>query len=71
MAKIANVKGNNFMGAGVADHSTSGRIPNESAPMGMYWGTGIKNPMGRLRDSSVGYRPVSPHQLGTPPKSVV
>jgi hypothetical protein len=38
--------------------------------MGDYYGTGAKNKMGRMRDSSVGYRPVSRKQMGTPPKSV-
>lgn len=39
--------------------------------MGDYYGTGVKNPMGRMRDSSVGFIPVSKKQLGTAPKSVV
>ena len=60
----------NFLGRGVDDGS-SGSTPNESQGMGMYWGTAMKNPMGRMRDSSVGYRPVSKKQLGTPPTSVV
>jgi len=39
--------------------------------MGDYYGTGFKAPVGRMRDSSVGYRPVTKKQLGKPPKSVV
>jgi len=39
--------------------------------MGDYYGTGIKAPIGKMRDSSVGYRPVTKRQLGKPPKSVV
>lgn len=39
--------------------------------MGSFYGTGFKNPIGRMRDSSVGYRPVNRKQLGTPPKQVV
>lgn len=39
--------------------------------MGDYYGSGVKNPIGRIRDDSVGYRPVNRKQLGTPPKSVV
>lgn len=66
--KIKKVK--NFLGRGVDDGS-SGRTPKESQGMGMYWGSGIKNPMGKMRSDSVGYRPVSKKQLGTPPKSVV
>lgn len=39
--------------------------------MGDYYGTGVKNPIGRMRDSSVGYRPATKKQLGTPPTQVV
>ena len=39
--------------------------------MGDYYGTGVKNPQGRMRGDSIGYRPVSKKQLGTPPKSLV
>ena len=53
-----------------------GSVKNEaSAPpkmgCGDYYGTGVKNPIGRMRDDSVGYRPVSKKQMGTPPKSIV
>lgn len=62
--------GANFIGRGVAD-PTSGVTPKESTGMGYYYGTGHKNPMGKMRDSSVGFRPVTRKQLGKPPKSVV
>ena len=40
--------------------------------MGDYYGSGMKNPVGKIRDtSSIGFRPVSKKQLGTPPKSTV
>ncbi len=39
--------------------------------MGNYYGTGFKAQIGRMRSGSVGYRPVSRKQLGTPPKNVV
>lgn len=39
--------------------------------MGDYYGTGYKNPIGKIRDQSVGYRPVTREQLGTPPRGVV
>ena len=39
--------------------------------MGDFYGTGYKNPMGKMRSDSVGYRPVTRKQMGTPPKSVV
>lgn len=68
--KGANKPGANFLGRGVAD-PTSGVTPKESMGMGNYYGTAFKNPIGKLRDSTVGYRPASPKQLGTPPKSVV
>jgi len=38
--------------------------------MGDYYGTGYKNPTGKMRDDSVGYRPVSRKQMGKPPKSL-
>jgi len=41
------------------------------AAAGDYYGTGVKNPIGTLRDDTLGYRPVSRKQMGTPPKSVV
>lgn len=39
--------------------------------MGDYYGMGSKAPQGKMRDSSVGYRPVSAKGLRTPPRSVV
>jgi hypothetical protein len=62
----------NFMGVGsrVASND-SGRVPNESQGMGTYWGRAIRNPMGTMRDDTLGYRPVSKKQLGTPPKNLV
>lgn len=39
--------------------------------MGDHYGMGYKNPMGVMRDASVGFRPVTRKQMGTPPKSVV
>lgn len=60
----------NFMGRGVASPESS-ETPQASMGMGAYYGTGIKNPMGKMRGDSIGIRPVSRKQLGTPPKSVV
>jgi hypothetical protein len=52
-----------------------GTIKNQAGTVNMacgdYYGTGHKNPIGRMRDDSLGYRPVSKKQIGTPPKSVV
>ena len=69
--KIKKAKAN-FMGAGsrVASND-SGLIPNESQGMGFYYGRAVRNPMGKMRSDSVGYRPVSRKQLGTPPTTVV
>lgn len=39
--------------------------------MGDYYGTGVKAPVGKVRDATVGYRPVSRKGLKTPPTSVV
>jgi hypothetical protein len=40
--------------------------------MGDYNGTGVKNPIGRIRDtSSPGYIPVSEKEMKVPPRSVV
>jgi hypothetical protein len=66
--KIKKVR--NFMGRGVDDNN-SGLTPKESQGVGIYYGRAMKNPMGKMRDGSVGYRPVSKSQLGTPPTSVV
>lgn len=38
--------------------------------MGNYYGTGFKSKIGKVRDSTVGYRPVSREQMGTSPKSL-
>lgn len=38
--------------------------------MGDYYGTGIKQKIGRLRDSSLDANPVSKSKLGKPPKSL-
>ncbi len=39
--------------------------------MGDYYGTGVKAKIGKVRDSTVGYTPVTPKQLKTPPRSLV
>lgn len=74
MAKTKGVKPNlkpaNFMGRGV-DGGDSAYQPNYYGGMGTNYGSGLKNPQGRMRSDSIGYRPVSRRQLGTPPKSVV
>lgn len=39
--------------------------------MGDYYGTGVKAPIGRIRDATVGFVPVNKKQLKTPPRGVV
>lgn len=72
MAKAPKIKKANFMGAGskVASND-SGLVPNEHLGMGNYYGRAHKNPMGAMRDDTLGYIPVSKKQLGTPPKNLV
>lgn len=43
---------------------------NSQMGMGDNYGTGIKNKVGKMRDSSMGYNVLSPKKLGTPPKKV-
>lgn len=61
-----------FMAKIKGDKKTQGPHGKESRfGMGDYYGTGIRNPIGKMRSDSVGYRPVSKLALRTPPKSVV
>lgn len=46
-------------------HST-----NRKLGMGDFYGSGMKNPIGKMRSDSPGNRPVSPSKLGKPPKSL-
>lgn len=39
--------------------------------MGDYYGRASKNPQGKIREATVGFRPVTQKQLGTKPRSVV
>lgn len=39
--------------------------------MGDYYGRAAKNPMGKIRDETLGFKPVTPKQMKTKPKSVV
>lgn len=71
MAKTPKIKRANFIGSGSVASNDSGLVPNEHQGMGTYYGRGMRNPQGKLRDGTVGFRPVSQKQLGTPPKSVV
>lgn len=39
--------------------------------MGDYYGTAMRNPFGKMRDDTVGYRPMTKKELKTPPRGVV
>lgn len=51
-------------------------VPNKSdnramtgAAAGTYWGRGIRNPIGKIREGT-GVNPMPKKKLGTPPKSL-
>lgn len=44
--------------------------PKTQKGMGDYYGSGIRNKIGRMREDSVGMYPVSKKGLKTPPKSL-
>ncbi len=44
--------------------------PNTKYGMGDYYGSGIKNPIGKIIDSTVGFTPLSPKKLKNPPKNL-
>lgn len=50
--------------------STEDRRAGTSIGCGDYYGSGFKAKVGKLRGDTVGYSPVSPKQMGTPPKSL-
>lgn len=60
---------NGYQSGGVADARKGAWV--YTGGMGNYYGTAQKAPVGKLRSDTVGYRPVSQKQLGTPPKGVV
>ncbi len=52
------------------DPSNADQRAAPSAAAGNYYGTGYKQPIGRIRSDTVGYNPVSRKQMGEPPRSV-
>ena len=50
--------------------SDSRLMKKNSGASGDYYGTGIKNPVGKVRSSTVGFNPVSGKKLKTPPKKI-
>lgn len=58
---------------GIFNQPYKAKLPTVEGPKGAsgdYYGTGIKQKVGRMRGDSVGYRPVNPKQMGTPPTSL-
>ena len=45
-------------------------VSHTSMGMGDYYGTGIKAPIGKMRDDSMGMIAVTPKSLKTPPRSL-
>ena len=73
--KIKNIKHNKVSGYGLtnpwdfspgSEDDTKG---NSQPAAGDYYGTGIRNPMGKLRDAA-GSRPVEKKELKIPPRSL-
>lgn len=60
-AHSSNKKGGSFGGDWHVSHSSMG--------MGDYYGTGVKQKVGRIREG-YGQNPVSPENLKKPPKSL-
>lgn len=44
--------------------------PVENTAAGYYYGTGVKNKIGRMRSDSIGFRPVAPKSLKKPPRGL-
>lgn len=44
--------------------------PKSPKGLGDYYGTGVRQPIGRVRFSSMDMEPVSPKTLGKPPKAL-
>ena len=45
-------------------------VSHTSMGMGDYYGTGIKNPLGKMRSDSIGMTAVTPAKLKKPPRSL-
>lgn len=43
---------------------------NKKFGMGDYYGSGIKNPIGKMREDSLGMNAVTPKKLKSPPRSL-
>lgn len=45
-------------------------VSNTSMGMGDYYGTGVKQKIGKMRSPTVGITPLSPKKMKTPPKTL-
>lgn len=45
-------------------------VSHSSMGMGDYYGTGVKQKVGKMRSDNVGMRPATAKQVKTPPKSL-
>jgi hypothetical protein len=45
-------------------------VSNTKMPMGDYYGTGIKQKVGRIREDYMGTTPISNKKMGKPPKAL-
>ena len=50
--------------------SPEAHTSKSKVPFGDNYGTGIRQKIGRMRGDTVGYRPASKKQMGTPPRSL-
>lgn len=73
--KVADPNAGGFVYTNDIGSPRSKKAEAHTAPtkygMGDYYGRAYKAPLGRVRSNTVGYRPVTRKQMGTPPKSVV
>lgn len=45
-------------------------VANTKYGMGDHYGTGVRAKLGKVRDTTVGFTPMKPKQLKTPPKTL-
>ena len=45
-------------------------VSHTSMGMGDYYGSGVKNPVGKMREDSLGMNAVNPSKLKKPPRSL-
>lgn len=50
--------------------SNEAHLSNTKAPSGDYYGVGVKQKVGRMREDSMSYSSATPKKLGKAPKSL-